>query len=203
MSVTAVGLASALLGSSPAMAQFNQSKIKGLYASSFQINLNDSNTSGLFVPDAGLLLAIHTLGADLGKKGQCPNVSFPGGLSAKTVSAVLKGDKLGPGDIVYGSAQTRFDGAGSIVGEGVFNVFLNRSFSKLTDIQQLNPVNSGFTILICGGPNAATLDQRCAPVCNTASASPYNCGLQYKGSGTGHLNDGGGGYVTAAEGFTT
>jgi len=205
-----------------AASSFNQGNIAGTFATEFQVDLNDEATfSGFSAPNAGLQPALAALGKDF-KAKKCPNIVFPAGVTESEAAAVLKSFVIGPDSKMSGVAAITYDGKGSLVGEGVFNVFYDGPFTETKDMQIFNPTATGFTTRICGGPNAGTLDARCALECTGTlpnTASPYNCANQWvgtiadsyctgkltpypccTGAGTGTcLNPGGGGYVTSAE----
>ncbi len=202
LSVMMGALGWALLAPTAAFAKFNHGNIVGTYVSTFQLNLNDQASAGVYVPSAGLQAVVHAIGIDVGKGiKQCPSLSLPSGITTTDIKTVAGSIVFGPGDIMSGVMQTTYDGAGSVVGEADFNIFKNAAYAKTKSLQTLNGVNSGFTSRICGGPAAgATMDTlRCGPVCTKTPAPPYNCGFLYPGTSGSQPNQGGGGYTTSAD----
>ncbi|MFZ0890247.1 MAG: hypothetical protein WA005_17545 [Candidatus Binataceae bacterium] len=207
---------------------FSDANITGTYVSEFEADLNDSASGSAFgAPSAGLQAAVHELGVDFGTHGKCSSsLTFPTGVSESEAAAVLKGLVFGPDSKMSGVMQITYDGAGSLVGEGDFNVFYDGPFTETKDIQVFNPTATGFTTRICGGPKAASEDARCKLECTgtlPGTKSPYNCANQWLGTtsnssctgagapyacctGAGNgtcLNPGGGGYVTSTEAVQT
>ncbi len=203
LSVMAGALGWALLAPTAAFAKFNHGNIAGTYVSTFQLNLNDQASAGVYVTSSGLQQVVHQIGKNVGNgTKQCPTLSLPKGITTTDIKTVAGSIIFGPGDIMSGVMQTTYDGNGSVVGEADFNIFRDAAYAKTKSLQALNGVNSGFTSRICGGMAAQTEDaQRCGPVCTITdpNKAPYNCALTYPGSSGSLPNQGGGGYTTSAD----
>src|SRR5208337_1004023 len=137
-SALAAAVAGLVMAPAAAMAAstFSEANISGTFVSEFQADLNDQATSSAFgAPNAGLQAALYALGTDFKNKTCSKSLTFPSGVTESEAAAVLRSFTIEPDSKMSGVAEITYDGAGSLVGEGVFNVFYDGPFKNTTDMQ--------------------------------------------------------------------